>query len=302
MGLGNKLIVSATGFPGTNKTLRFIQDAFREPLGALAQLAGNKTIITGVVVDNTNPANVVVSNGFISYNGEIIPFVGGSYANTVTIIEAFENVNYNTDANDDTVLDSLPAYRTIYAMCGTGGIDIFNFSELAPLKTIKELSSFTLPAGIVIDPNYLAFTVSMLNHLNSIEFGAEVNVQADWNITAPSSDAFIKNKPFSSIKFTQGQMTTTNRISTNNNAHLYATNFNYNRAYIYPPTGYTVSNLTAFIPSLNVVHFNGDVNSDDTIFCNYQVDYSNNRVIVICNNSENRADSRINYLAVWIKY
>ena len=154
MGLGNKLIVSATGFPGTNKTLRFIQDAFREPLGALAQLAGNKTIITGVVVDNTNPANVVVSNGFISYNGEIIPFVGGSYANTVTIIEAFENVNYNTDANDDTVLDSLPAYRTIYAMCGTGGVDIFNFSELTPLKTIKELSSFTLPAGIVIDPNY----------------------------------------------------------------------------------------------------------------------------------------------------
>ena len=195
MGLGNKLIVSATGFPGTNKTLRFIQDAFREPLGALAQLAGNKTIITGVVVDNTNPANVVVSNGFISYNGEIIPFVGGSYANTVTIIEAFENVNYNTDANDDTVLDSLPAYRTIYAKCGTGGIDIFNFSELAPLKTIKELSSFTLPAGIVIDPNYLAFTVSMLNHLNSIEFGAEVNVQSDWNVVNPSSDAFIKNKP-----------------------------------------------------------------------------------------------------------
>ena len=301
MGLGNKLIVSATGFPGTNKTLRFIQDAFREPLGALAQLAGNKTIITGVVVDNTNPANVVVSNGFISYNGEIIPFVGGSYANTVTIIEAFENVNYNTDANDDTVVDSLPAYRTIYAKCGTGGIDIFNFSELAPLKTIKELSSFTLPAGIVIDPNYLAFTVSMLNHLNSIEFGAEVNVQADWNITAPSSDAFIKNKPFSSIKFTQGQMTTTNRINTNN-AHAFATNFNYNRTYIYPPTGYTVSNLTAFIPSLNMVHFNGDVNSDDTLFCNYQVDYTNNRVIVICNNSENRADSRINYLAVWIKY
>ena len=46
MGLGNKLIVSATGFPGTNKTLRFIQDAFREPLGALAQMAGEKTIIT----------------------------------------------------------------------------------------------------------------------------------------------------------------------------------------------------------------------------------------------------------------
>lgn len=194
MGLGNKLIVSATGFPGTNKTLRFIQDAFREPLGALAQLAGDKTIITGVV----NTAGVV-SNGFITYNGEIIPFQGGNYAATVTIIEAFENVNYNTDANDDTVLDSLPAYRTIYAMCGTGGIDIFNFSELAPLKTIKELSNFSLPAGIVIDANYVHtdvnFTLALLNKLNGIEAGAEVNVQADWNVVNPSSDAFIKNKP-----------------------------------------------------------------------------------------------------------
>lgn len=149
MGLGNKLIVSASGFPGTNKTLRFIQDAFREPLGALAQLAGDKTIISGVVVDIPNNW---VSNGFITYNGEIIPFQGGNYAATVTIIEAFENVNYNTDANDDTVLDSLPAYRTIYAMCGTGGIDIFNFSDLTALKTVKELSTFTLPANIVVDP------------------------------------------------------------------------------------------------------------------------------------------------------
>lgn len=140
MGLGNKLIVSATGFPGTNKTLRFIQDAFKEPLGALAQLAGDKTIITGVV----NTAGVV-SDGFIVYQNEIIPFVGGAFANTVTIFEQFENVNYNTDANDDTILDSLPAYRTIYAKCGTGGIDIFNFSELFKLQQLKDLK----PIGII---------------------------------------------------------------------------------------------------------------------------------------------------------
>ena len=296
MGLGNKLIVSATGFPGTNKTLRFIQDAFREPLGALAQLAGNKTIITGVVVDNTNPANVVVSNGFISYNGEIIPFVGGSYANTVTIIEAFENVNYNTDANDDTVLDSLPAYRTIYAMCGTGGIDIFNFSELAPLKTIKELSAFSLPAGIVIDPNYLAFTVSMLNHLNSIEFGAEVNVQADWLVSSPGSDAFIKNKPFSEIKCTHGSLVT---VPSSNG--YYQFNFTRNWVDIYPPSGYNIYHLKGFIPSVGEINFSGDVNGDDTFWCNYQVDYTAGKVRVVCNNSESRARSIINYLAIWIK-
>jgi len=194
MGLGNKLIVSATGFPGTNKTLRFIQDAFREPLGALAQLAGDKTIITGVV----NTAGVV-SNGFITYNGEIIPFVGGSYATTVTIIEVFENANYNTDADNNQQLDSLPAYRTIYAKCGTGGIDLFNFNELKPLKTIDALTDFTRRTDIVFDANYVHtdynFTLALLNKLNGIEAGAEVNVQADWDVVNIVSDAFIKNKP-----------------------------------------------------------------------------------------------------------
>ena len=296
MGLGNKLIVSATGFPGTNKTLRFIQDAFREPLGALAQLAGNKTIITGVVVTGSDPATMVVSNGFISYNGEIIPFVGGNYADTVTIIEQFENVNYNTDANDDGVLDSLPAYRTIYAKCGTGGIDLFYFGELQRLKTIQELSNFELPAGVVIDPNYLAFTVSMLNHLNSIEAGAEVNVQADWNMTAPSSDAYIKNKPFQEIMFTHGA------LYINNLAGGWRMwQFQYNNAYVYPPSGYTINNLVGFIPSMAEIHFAGDVNQDDKMWCNWQAQYANNRVAVTCNNSEFNQQPMINYLAIWKK-
>ncbi len=292
MGLGNKLIVSATGFPGTNKTLRFIQDAFREPLGALAKLAGDKTIITGVV----NTAGVV-SSGFISYNGEIIPFQGGNYSDTVTIIEAFENVNYNTDANDDTVLDSLPAYRTIYAKCGTGGIDIFNFSELAPLKTIKELSNFELPEGVVIDLSYLAFTQAMLDHLNSIEFGAEENVQADWANPTPTSDAYIKNKPFRSLKVSYGQLTMLNVTQGQNEG---TTTQNY--AYVYPPSGYTIADLAGFMPSLNAVYFRGDVDSNDTIWCNYQVQTASNRIVVICNNSENRSTPRANYMAIWIKY
>jgi hypothetical protein len=194
MGLGNKLIVSASGFPGTNKTLRFIQDAFREPLGALAQMAGEKTIITGVVAEGKG-----VSNGFITYQGEIIPFQGGTIATTVTIIEEFENADYNIDVNDDTILDSLPAYRTIYAMCGTGGIDIFNFSELTPLKTIKELSSFKLPANIVIDANYVHtdnnFTVALLNKLNQL------------NYTENNLTAALLNK-LNQLNYTENNLTT----------------------------------------------------------------------------------------------
>ena len=39
------------------------------------------------------------------------------------------------------------------------------------------------------------FTTALKNKLDGIEDGAEVNVQADWNVTSISSPAFIKNKP-----------------------------------------------------------------------------------------------------------
>lgn len=39
------------------------------------------------------------------------------------------------------------------------------------------------------------FTTTLKNKLDGIASGAEVNVQADWNVTDTSSDAYIKNKP-----------------------------------------------------------------------------------------------------------
>lgn len=136
----------------------------------------------------------------------------------------------------------------------------------------------------------------MLNHLNSIEFGAEVNVQADWLVTSPGSDAFIKNKPFSEIKCTQGSLVT---VPSSNG--YYQFNFTRNWVDIYPPAGYNIYHLKGFIPSVGEINFSGDVNGDDTFWCNYQVDYTAGKVRVVCNNSESRARSIINYLAIWIK-
>ena len=183
MGSNRRLMISATGFPGTNQTLRFMQDAWAEPLKALALMAGDKTILSGVVVTGTN-----VSAGFVAINGEIFPFEAGTLQAQVTIIENVEFVTYEEDG-------VLPAYKTRHVAFGSGGGETFNFADFTRLKTVLELSNFNLPNGIVIDANYLAFTQAMLNHLNSIQAGAEVNVQADWNVHDNNSDAFIKNKP-----------------------------------------------------------------------------------------------------------
>ncbi len=47
------------------------------------------------------------------------------------------------------------------------------------------------------------YTTADKNKLNNIAAGAEVNVQADWNITNTASDAYIKNKPSIPTKLSQ---------------------------------------------------------------------------------------------------
>ena len=291
MGSGKRIVVSATGFPGTNKTWRFIQDAWREPLNALALLSGNKTILSGVEVAGGN-----VSNGFIAYNGEILPFVGGATHASVTLIEETETVNYDVDIDNDGQQDNLPAYKTRYFKPGTEGVVTFPFTDLKRLKTVLELSEFELPDGVVIDATYIKFTQAMLDKLNSIDFGAEVNVQANWNEASSASDAYILNKPFTELRITSGTLTC-NTLEGGQQQD----NSTKNKCIVYPPAGFTVSHLKGFMPTLSEVYFDGYVNNDDTMWCNYQINYGSNNITIYANNSEYRAAPRIHYLAIWIK-
>lgn len=192
---GKQLIVSASGFPGTNKTWRFVQQAFAEPLEALARNAGNNTILSGITQIGASNG---YTSGYVVYDGEILPFEAGTIAATVTIIETTEAVEYDVDLDGDGVKDILPAYRTRYMRFGTGGVTTFNFSMLSRLKTLKDLSAFTLPADLVHDASYVHtdnnFTLALLDKLNGIATGAQVNVQANWN-AATGSAGEILNKP-----------------------------------------------------------------------------------------------------------
>ena len=66
---------------------------------------------------------------------------------------------------------------------------------------------------------------------------------------------------------------------------------------VYPPTGYTMSDLQAFIPSVNHINFTGDVNSDDSFRCTYE--YLTDRVRVYVQNTEQQGLPAANWLAVW---
>jgi len=65
--------------------------------------------------------------------------------------------------------------------------------------TTGDAAILNKPANLVQDANYVHtdsnYTATEKSKLAGIEAGAEANVQADWNVTSSSSDAFIKNKP-----------------------------------------------------------------------------------------------------------
>lgn len=311
MGTHKRLIVSATGFPGTTETLRFIHEGYAEPLKALAQLAGNFVILSGCEVVGTSLTRGVTS-GFVVISGEILPFVGQNFPITttydqimsmsITVVEDVQEAIYDVDNNGDGQLDSLPAYATKHVAFGSNGLMNLTLDSFTRLKTIEQLSSFELPNGVVVDPNYLAFTHQMLEKLNGIEFGAEVNVQADWANASPGSDAYIQNKPFNDIVCDFGirQMLNPHPFNQDPPAHVW-NNENQNYANIIPPVGYSTTHLIGFMASLAVVSFAGIVDNNDVLFCRYRVDHTNNRVRVWGSNSEHRHPAFVHYFALYKK-
>lgn len=69
--------------------------------------------------------------------------------------------------------------------------------------------------------------------------------------------------------------------------------------YVYPPANYTMSNLVAFIPSIRAIHFSGDVDKNDSMYCYWAA--SSSRVVITCYNTEQRSSSQANWLAIWRK-
>jgi hypothetical protein len=66
---------------------------------------------------------------------------------------------------------------------------------------------------------------------------------------------------------------------------------------VFPPSGRTMSNLIAFIPSIAVIHYAGGVNGDDSMRCTWS--NLGDRIRVYVQNTEQRSTPAANYLAIW---
>jgi hypothetical protein len=66
---------------------------------------------------------------------------------------------------------------------------------------------------------------------------------------------------------------------------------------LFPPSGKTMSNFVAFIPSIHVIHFAGGVDGNDSLRCVYSL--LGDRIRVYVQNTEQRSTPAANYLAIW---
>ena len=66
---------------------------------------------------------------------------------------------------------------------------------------------------------------------------------------------------------------------------------------LFPPSGKTMGNFVAFIPSIHVIHFAGGVDGNDSLRCVYSL--LGDRIRVYVQNTEQRSTPAANYLAIW---
>lgn len=158
------------GYPLDQDSLAFMQDSYRGALGALARLCGDKTILHGVEVAAGN-----VSDGWIAYNGELMPFVGGSLGAQVVIAETVVPLIFEDNAQHDVEF-------TKYATCGALGA--FLFSELKALAPLSQIWVKGDIKEVDCDAAYIA--------ANFDGSGLGINERAGWAIC--NGNNFTKNR------------------------------------------------------------------------------------------------------------
>ena len=178
-----------------------------EYLGAQNALIAKYNNSTWSISPLTNVTGIRVNGGDVSspdFNSGIVDItVSTGGEGTVTSIKVGNDDYEPTDGVVD-LSNAIPDVQSAIA----GLVD----SAPQTLDTLNELA-----AALGDDPNFATtvtnalgdkvdkvngkglstndYTTAEKNKLAGIASGAEVNVQADWNVTNTSSDAFIKNKP-----------------------------------------------------------------------------------------------------------
>lgn len=143
-------------------------------------------------------------DGLIYYHSKVKTALGNK-------VDKVSGKGLSTNDFTNTLKNKLDGIETGAQVNVIEGVNV-NGSAVTPTNKIvnltipTKLTDLTNDGNFVTDTNYVHtdnnFTTTLLNKLNGIASGAEVNVQSDWSVTSTSSDAYIKNKPTKVSDFT----------------------------------------------------------------------------------------------------
>lgn len=98
------------GFPLTQNTMEFIQNSYNSVLGALSRAIGDYVIISGV----TDLGGNNYTDGWITFDGQIIPFEGGLGLPNVSVVETTGDETFN----DDNVYTVKFTHKAVFSATG----------------------------------------------------------------------------------------------------------------------------------------------------------------------------------------
>ncbi len=304
--------------PGTGNDTNLGHPSFKWNKVYAAELKGNADSAT-TAVTSTNLASGAA--GSIPYqsapnttsmlpigpNGQYLRSTGSGITWTTLAFEKLRPGSYVSGSDYDTLLErtwSVDASTTntankVVARDSSGNFAAGtitaslngNAATATKFQTARTINgvNFDGTANITItatDPNKVAKTGDSMSGYLTLN-GNPVN--ALHAATKQYVDTFAQQFTFTygnTIYSTTGY---TNQVGSWNNGANYFD--------VFPPSGKSMSNFLAFIPSIAVIHYAGGVNGDDSMRCTWAA--YGDRIRVWVQNTEQRSTPAANYLAIW---
>ena len=229
-----------------------------------------------------NMVNTATSASVNSYNSNI--------AVTISVDATTTNIASKIVARDASGNFSAGTITANLVGNVTGAVT-GNASTATQLQTARTINgvAFNGTADITITASDTARVAksgdTMTGYLTLV--GAPVN--ANHAATKTYVDGRLPQYTFTSGNTVYSTSGFTNQVgSWNNGANFFD---------VFPPSGKTMTNLVAFIPSIAVIHYAGGVNGDDSMRCTWS--QLSDRIRVYVQNTEQRSTPAANYLAIW---
>ena len=281
-------------------------------VGSLTSLTVTGNISSGnASLGNAATAAYFLGNGFYLTNitgsnvtGTVASATVAASANSVAganVTGTVANATYATSAGSATTATTATTAGTVTTNAQP---NITSVGTLTSLNTTGSITSTALNAGLELGSSSQINTPYVDFHSSGNPNDYDVRLIASGGTTLGTGILNIyasqvnrnSNKLFDASNF-QITTGTVNTYSYTNIVGGFSDAANYFD--VFPPAGYTMSNLMAFIPSIAYIYFAGGVNADDALRCIW---YNlGDRIRVYVQNTEQRANPGANYLAVWSK-